>query len=142
MSLFLELKRGLAMAAWLDSKTLESFLKTFSPEAQSIALATRKVIHSIFPEAMETAEGKELGYGFDRGYKGLVFAISMKKSGINLGVAGGAALDDPRGLLQGSGKVHRHIEILDAAALKEASLLSLLRRALAIRRHEFLSRVK
>ena len=127
------------MAALLDSKTLESFLGGFTPEARSLALATRKVVCEVFPEAIETAEGKEIGYGFDRGYKGLVFAISLKKNGINLGVAGGATLDDPAHLLSGSGKVHRHVEILEPSALKNTALLDLMRRALAERRKEFLS---
>lgn len=128
------------MAAFLDSKTLKSFLAPFSPEAQLLALATRKIIRKIFPDAIETAEGKELGYGFDRGYKGLVFAISLKKAGINLGVAGGATMDDPAHLLSGTGKVHRHVEILEQSALKNTALPELLNRALAERRHEFLGR--
>jgi len=127
------------MPAFLDSKSLKSFLTPFSPEAQLLALATRRTIRKIFPEALETAEGKELGYGFDRGYKGLVFAISLKKAGINLGVAGGATLEDPAHLLSGTGKVHRHVEILKPAALKNAALLELLRRALNERRNEFFS---
>jgi hypothetical protein len=45
--------------------------------------------------AVETAEGNELGYGFDTGYRGLVFTISLNRSGVNLGVYGGASLDDP-----------------------------------------------
>jgi hypothetical protein len=127
------------MGAFLDSKTLENFLSPFSAEAGSLALATRKIIRKVFPEAIETAEGKELGYGFDRGYKGLVFAISLKKAGINLGVAGGATMDDPAHLLSGTGKVHRHVEILELSALKNTALLELLNRALAERRHQFLS---
>jgi len=127
------------MPAFLDSKSLKTFLAPFSPEAQLLALATRRAIRKIFPEALETAEGKELGYGFDRGYKGLVFAISLKKVGINLGVAGGATLDDPAHLMSGTGKVHRHVEILKPATLKNAALLDLLRRALNERRNEFFS---
>jgi hypothetical protein len=49
---------------------------------------------------IETAERKELGYGFHRGYKGLVFSIRVKKNGVNLGVAWRASLEDPASLLQ------------------------------------------
>jgi hypothetical protein len=89
----------------------------------------------VFPDAIETAEGKELGYGLDSGYKGLVFAISIKKNGVNLGVAQGATLDDPACLLRGTGKVHRHVEILDSAVLSDPALKDLLARAVATKRN-------
>src|SRR5215475_12949723 len=127
------------MAERLTKQELDQFLEGFDPAAAQLAKTARGLILDVFPDAIETAEGKEIGYGFDRGYKGLVFAISLKKNGINLGVAGGATLDDPAHLLSGSGKVHRHVEILEPSALKNTALLDLMRRALAERRKEFLS---
>jgi hypothetical protein len=87
----------------------------------------------IFPDAIETAEGNELGYGFDSGYQGLVFTISLVRVGVNLGVFGGASLADPAGLLEGTGKVHRHVKIRDTSALND-DLRELLGRALDRRR--------
>ncbi len=78
-----------------------------------------------------------MGYGFDRGYKGLVFVISMKNNGVNIGVARGATLDDPAGLLRGTGKLHRHVEILEAAVLSDPALKDLLGRALETKRCSF-----
>jgi hypothetical protein len=122
------------MSDRLSVDALGAFLMPFTPAAQTVAVAARDVLFEIFPQAIETAEGKDLGYGFDRGYKGLVFTISLKKQGVNLGVAGGASLEDPDGLLRGTGKVHRHVEILDAKRLGDPDLLRLLRRSLAARR--------
>src|SRR5436190_20653525 len=118
------------MQARLTPQALTVFLERFSPAARTVAEAARNRLLDIFPDALETAEGKELGYGFDRGYKGLVFTISVKKDGVNLGVVGGASLDDRDRLLCGSGKVHRHIEILDANLLDDPRVTRLLRKAL------------
>jgi hypothetical protein len=118
----------------LTADELAKFLAPFSAQARSLASASREVVLKVFPDAIETAEGKELGYGFDRGYKGLVFAISMKKNGVNVGVTRGATLDDPACLLRGTGKVHRHVDVLDAAALSDPALTHLLSRALALKR--------
>src|SRR4051794_32711796 len=61
----------------LTRQALASFLDRFSPTAQALAERARNRLLDIFPDALETAEGKELGYGFDRGYKGLMFTISL-----------------------------------------------------------------
>jgi hypothetical protein len=45
------------------------------------------------------------------GYKGLVFVISPFKTHVNLGIVHGATLADPAGLLEGTGKVHRHVKL-------------------------------
>ena len=90
------------------------------------------VVLDIFPDAVETAEGSDLGYGFDTGYKGLVFTISLTSTGVNLGVYGGASLDDPAGLLEGTGRVHRHVKIRTESDLSN-DLRELLGSALAKR---------
>ncbi len=125
------------MAELIADDLLDEFLSNFSPEAVAASSATRKLILKIFPDAIETAEGKELGYGFDRGYKGLVFTVSHKKAGINIGIAGGAALEDPFGLLIGSGKLHRHVEIIDVKKINDPNLTDLLKRAVASKRAAF-----
>ncbi|WP_219341257.1 DUF1801 domain-containing protein [Nevskia soli] len=121
----------------LTADELASFLAPFSSVARSLCIASRDAVLKVFPDAIETTGRKELGYGFDRGYKGLVFVISMKKNGVNLGVAQGATLDDPDCLLRGTGKVHRHVEILDSAALSDRALKELMARAVARKRSSF-----
>ena len=54
-------------------------------------------------------------------------------AGVNLGVFGGASLDDPAGLLEGTGKVHRHVKIRTESGLGD-ELHNLLTRALDRRR--------
>ncbi len=115
-------------------EAIGAVLNPFPPVTQAIASAARARLLRIFPDAIETAEGRELGYGFDRGYNGLVFTVSLKKNGVNLGIVGGASMDDPDGLLRGTGKLHRHVEIANLALLDDDRLVRLLSSALVRRR--------
>ena len=122
------------MSERLSPEAIAAFVASASPEVQMLARAVRARLLEVFPDAIETAEGRDFGYGFDRGYKGLVFTISLKKHGVNLGVFGGGALADPDGLLRGTGKLHRHVDVADPAVLDDPRLLTLLEEALAKRR--------
>ena len=116
----------------LSAEQVDDFLTGRDGAVRSLVLASRDLVLEIFPDAVETAEGNEFGYGFDSGYKGLVFTISLVRDGVNLGVFGGASLDDPTGLLEGTGKVHRHVKIRTESDLS-TDLRELLSRAFAKR---------
>jgi hypothetical protein len=117
----------------LPDEQLGAFLDGRDDTARTLALATRDLVREVFSDAVETAEGNDLGYGVDTGYKGLVFTISLTRAGVNLGIFGGASLDDPAGLLEGTGKVHRHVKIRDQSDLSD-ELRELITRALDRRR--------
>lgn len=117
----------------LPDDQVDAFLSGRDDAVRALALASRSLVLEVFPDAIETAEGNELGYGFDSGYRGLVFTISLVKAGVNLGVFGGASLADPAGLMEGTGKVHRHVKIRSRAALNN-DLRDLLSTALDLRR--------
>jgi hypothetical protein len=119
----------------LPEDQLQSFFASRDETVRGLALASRDLVLEMFPDAVETAEGNELGYGFDSGYRGLVFMISLTRDGVNLGVFRGASLDDPAGLLEGTGKVHRHVKIRHESDLGD-DVRDLLRRALDRRREE------
>ncbi len=91
-------------------------------------------LRRVLPDAYESAEGGEIGLGLGPGYRGLVFTVSPQRSYVNVGIAGGASLDDPDGLLEGTGKVHRHLKVRSADRLDDERVQALLRRAVAARR--------
>ena len=124
------------MADRLTDEQVDEFLRPADPDVAAITRAVRAKLLGMFPDAIETAEGGELGLGFDRGYAGLVFTVSPQRGYVNLGVARGASLDDPAGLMEGRGRVHRHVKIRDADQLDDVALGDLLGRALAARRVE------
>jgi Domain of unknown function (DU1801) len=117
----------------LSGDRLDAFFSDRDDTVRALALASRDLVVKVFPDAIETAEGNELGYGFDSGYRRLVFTISLVRAGVNLGVYGGALLDDPAGLLEGTGKIHRHVKIRNTSTLND-ELRELLSRALDRRR--------
>jgi hypothetical protein len=57
---------------------------------------------------------------------------------VNLGIAYAMELSDPKKLLEGTGKLHRHVKVKSEADLESAPLKSLLKaaNAAAIRRRE------
>jgi hypothetical protein len=118
----------------LSDSEVATFLARFDADVQHIARAALSTLRAILPGAVESAEGGEIGLGFDSGYRGLVFTISPQRSYVNVGVAGGASLDDPDDLLEGAGKVHRHVKIRTTEQLDDERFRALLRRALAARR--------
>ena len=101
-----------------------------SSEVLDIASELRELIMNIFPSALITTDKDNMGFGFGKGYKYLVFVISPYKEHVNLGIANGASLNDPSGLMTGSGKVHRHVKITNFEQLQDPQLKELMLAAL------------
>jgi hypothetical protein len=55
----------------------------------------------------------------------MVCTLLFSKSGVKLGLVDGAALPDPYGLLAGTGRVHRHVQLRAPQDLKQAGLKQL-----------------
>jgi hypothetical protein len=92
---------------------VDKLLAQFPAEVQVTALKTRELVLKTIPKAIEIADpsAKVIGYGFGSGYKDLICTVMLSKNGVKLGIAHGAALPDPEGVLEGTGKVHRYIAL-------------------------------
>jgi hypothetical protein len=97
-------------------------------EARLAGLTRRLValIAEVYPDAVITVDGGDIGFGSGTGYKGLVFVVSPHAKHVTLGLAGGADLPDPAGLMEGTGRVHRHVKIREEADLARPGLRELL----------------
>jgi hypothetical protein len=114
---------------------IEELLRRFDPAIAGLAARLRSVVLDVLPDDVdETVDGGDIGYGFGRGYKGLVCVITPHPGHVTLGVAGGASLPDPHGLLRGSGEVHRHVRIGGVDDLDRPGLRDLLVAAAAAKR--------
>jgi len=71
-----------------------------------------------------------IGYGFGAGYRDMVCTIIPSKTGVKLGIVQGAELADDSGLLQGTGKRHRHVSFTKISDLNQPGLRPLLALAL------------
>jgi len=83
----------------------------YSGAVPGLARRLRDVIRSALPGAFEELDrpGRVVGYGYGTGYAGLVCTIILSKTGVKLGIVGGAQMADPANLLEGAGKQHRYI---------------------------------
>jgi hypothetical protein len=111
------------------SRTFEQLLAAYPPGVQTLARQTRALVLQLLPDVEQTvdAKGPYVCYGRGPGYKGIVCTISVNKTGVKLALAHGATLPDPTGLLEGAGKVHRHVVVTTADDLRQPGLEPLVR---------------
>lgn len=109
------------------------FLDGYPPNVRDVALEVRMLILSMLPDALETVDrpARIVAYGFGTRYADTICTIILSKTGVKLGIMRGAELPDPRGLLTGSGKVHRHVPLTTVADVKKPGVKPLLKSAIA-----------
>lgn len=105
---------------------VERLIAGQDPTVAWLARSLVERILAMFPDAVVTVGGGDIGFGTDAGYKGLVFTVSPHRAHLTLGIDHGADLPDPAGLLEGSGKVHRHVKIRTADDLDRPALHELM----------------
>jgi hypothetical protein len=120
----------------------EKLLASYPAGVQAIARELRQLVFAILPEPLEIVDEprKLVGYGFSTRYADMVCTLILSKNGVKLGLAYGASLPDPRNLLAGAGKVHRHANFTTPADLKRPGVKSLLKAALAAQQSRVLDR--
>jgi hypothetical protein len=113
--------------------TIEQFLAAYNPEVRALALQLRSLVLEVMPGAVEQVDvpSKLIAYGYGKKYADLVFTLMPAKAWVTLGVYRGAQLPDPQGLLEGTGKVHRHVKIRTKADVESQALKKLMQDAVA-----------
>ncbi|TMG33281.1 MAG: DUF1801 domain-containing protein [Chloroflexi bacterium] len=111
---------------------VDTFLKGYAPPVREIAVKAREAIFSVFPGATEKVYPgwKVIQYGAGADMKSVFAAISPQRERVNLGLAHGADLADPEGLLEGDGKAIRHVKLTSAEAAGAPAVKELIRGAL------------
>lgn len=92
-----------------------------SPKVEALARQAKSLIEDVTPNVVEVAwpHQRNIGYGFGPRKMSEQFCyIGVLKDRINLGFYYGADLDDPKGLLEGTGQNMRHIKIGEAEQLE------------------------
>lgn len=118
------------------NKAVKDLLASYTPEVRKLALSTRSFVLDLIPNALEQVDPKAkiIAYGFGPKYAGTICVVMPVKSGVNLGFFRGTELPDPQKLLQGTGKLHRHVKLKDASDLKAPALRSLMNSAVAAKK--------
>jgi len=115
------------------SQDFTDLFKAYSGDVQKVALATRALVLKLIPKAIEQvdAKSKVVGYGFGAGYKDMICSLMPAKTWVTLGIGWGAELPDPQRLLEGAGRVHRHVKVKSLSELDNPALAVLLKDGIA-----------
>lgn len=112
---------------------LIKFLKPYDRAIQKLALSLRSIVLEEMAPCHENIydaySAVAIGYGSSDRLKDGVLHIAVYGSGVNLGFNDGATLDDPLGVLKGTGKQIRHISIKTPDDLERPEIRSYIRRA-------------
>ncbi len=112
--------------------TAEGILSKYDEKVSTLGFQLREFLLKELKLIIEYPDGPAniIGYGFGPGYKQLLCTIIPSKKGIKLGFYKGSELPDPKKLLTGSGKVHRHVEIKSENDVKDPAIKKLVDEAL------------
>ena len=115
------------------SQTVEQFLSTYPPDVQQLALKTRELVKAIVPDVRERVYEayKTIGYGSGTKMDAMFCYIAPMKDRINLGFYRGVVLPDTEGLLEGTGKLLRHVKVRSMAEVERPALRQLISDAVA-----------
>ena len=113
----------------MQTSSVDEFVKTrVLPEYRGIVAMLRALMRETAPNAREV-----IAYGIPA-YRGrrVLAVISPTKKDITFAFSRGAEFEDKYGLLQGVGKVSRHVKIKDLKGVSKAALLYYIRQALEL----------
>jgi hypothetical protein len=114
---------------------IDRLLAPHAPAVQAVARALRDAIRVEFPGVDERVDfgNKLIGYGRSMRMRDLLFAVIPHTAHVNLQLADGAALADPTGIVEGTGKRIRHVKVRSVEAAASPAVRDLIRAQLAAR---------
>ena len=124
-------------------RELASFIAKFEPKHAELIKDCRVELKRILPTAIELVYDNYnffvIGYCSSERASDCIVSIAAAANGVGLSFYYGAALSDPTGLLEGSGKQNRFLRLLSATRLREREVLSLIHAASAHGKTKLLS---
>jgi Domain of unknown function (DU1801) len=119
---------------------LIEFLTPYDRAIQKLALSLRSLVLEemapCYENIYDAYSAVAIGYGSSDRLQDGVFHIAVYANHVNLGFNHGATLDDPIGILKGTGKRIRHITIKTPADLARPEIRSYVRRARQLARDD------
>lgn len=106
-------------------------MKAYPSDVQALAGKARRLLLNLLPGAEERADSSApvLSYAYGAGYRGMVCTLILSKNGVKLGLVRGVELADPKSLLEGSGKVHKYVQLHRVSDLNRPGLKPLIKAA-------------
>ena len=114
-------------------RELIKFLRPYDPSVRDLAIALRALVLEemapCYENIYDAYSAVAIGYGTSDRLSDGIFHIAVYSKHVNLGFNDGATLDDPKGILKGTGNRIRHIQINFPADLEQPELRAYIRRA-------------
>lgn len=110
---------------------LETFLQPYSSDVRDLTIRLRDLIRSKIPDASEGFDWPAhlISYAYGKKYADVICTVMPHKSHVNLGFYRAVDRPDEHGLLEGTGKLHRHVKIRQASDIDNPALAELLEAA-------------
>jgi hypothetical protein len=121
---------------------LDQLLARHSPEVREVFVALRSLVGEIMPDATEQLDlpDRLLAFGFGPPggirIRDMAVALIPHTAHVNVQLADGALLDDPSGIIEGTGKRIRHVKCRSPQEVARPALRALLEDQASRRRHE------
>ena len=119
---------------------LAALLDRHTPEVRAVFLALRSLVRELVPEATEQLDlpDRLLAYGFGPPggirIRDLAVALIPHNAHVNVQLADGALLDDPSGIIEGTGNRIRHVKCRSMQDVARPALRTLITDQAARRR--------
>jgi hypothetical protein len=116
--------------------TFEELIADSDESVGQIAQELRELVRSRFPNALEQIDPPHrlAAYGTSERMRDIAFAIALHRAHVNLQLADGVDLDDPTGIVEGTGKRIRHVKCRTVDDVARPAVLALVDEQLAVRR--------
>lgn len=113
---------------------LDLFLAHYDEQIVHNALELHEVILATLPEITEQVDlsAKMIAYCYGQKYAELICVIIPSKKGLKLGFNRGSSLPNPTGILKGTGKISRYIEIKKTEDIHDPAVKVLLKEGLKL----------
>jgi hypothetical protein len=114
------------------NEDFDKVLMSFSSEIQGIAQEARSLIYEILPEVVEVVWERQKTAGYGTGPKKMsehFCWIAPYKKHVVLGFNYGSELPDPHHILEGTGKLFRHVKLSKIDDVRKSSIRNLIKAA-------------
>ncbi len=109
-------------------KTIDSWMAALDPSLRSVAEALRQLILESEPDLSESIKWGNPVYE----KQGKVCYLASTKAYVSLGFFNGAALTDPEGFIEGTGKKMRHVKVRSSEDIRNELFSSWVREAIRL----------
>ena len=119
---------------------LATLLEPLSPTVRDVFRALRALTRDVMPDAQEQVDlpDRVLAFGFGPPggvrMRGLAVGLIPHTAHVNVQLADGALLDDPSGIVEGTGKRIRHVKCRSLDDVARPALRALLEEQAALKR--------